>query len=197
MKIITETYVNEYVIEKSKFISIVLPIEDASKVKDCLKNIKEKYPKATHYCYAYNINGVNHSSDDGEPSGTAGVPILKVLQASGLDNVILIVVRYFGGIKLGAGGLLRAYSTSASQVLKNAVIRQKKTYSCYKTSIDYGLEQQFSRFIADLGGIIDKQYNEKVEISFYLKDDKSLEILNDKFLGKLEFINSGKKEIIE
>ena len=169
MKIITESFTEEYIIEKSRFISILTPMDDPNKVKDHIKTLKVEYPKATHYCYAYIINGIAHSTDDGEPSGTAGVPILKVLQASGVDNAILVVIRYFGGIKLGAGGVLRAYSNSSSLVIKKTEFHEKNAYSCYSSEIDYSLEQLFINNIKKLdGNILDKDYNEKITIKFFL-----------------------------
>ena len=197
MKIITETFKEEYIIEKSKFIAILTPIDDPSMVKDYIKTLKVEYPKATHYCYAYIINGIAHSTDDGEPSGTAGVPILKVLQASGIDNAILVVIRYFGGIKLGAGGVLRAYSNSASLVVKNSQIKEKNHYSSYFCAIDYSLEQLFINNIKKLGGnIIEKEYLETVNFKFYLKNKNDLEELNTLFLGQLDFKYIGEEEII-
>jgi uncharacterized YigZ family protein len=197
MKIITETFKEEYVIEKSRFISILTPIDDPNTIKDYIKTLKVEYPKATHYCYAYIINGIAHSTDDGEPSGTAGVPILKVLQASGIDNAILVVIRYFGGIKLGAGGVLRAYSNSASLVIKNSQIKEKNHYSSYFCKIDYSLEQLFTNNIKKLGGdIVNKEYEEAVNIKFYIKNEKDLEELNTLFLGQLKFKYIGEEEII-
>ena len=197
MKIITETFKEEYVIEKSRFISILTPIDDPNTIKDYIKTLKVEYPKATHYCYAYIINGIAHSTDDGEPSGTAGVPILKVLQASGIDNAILVVIRYFGGIKLGAGGVLRAYSNSASLVIKNSQIREKNHYSSYFCAVDYSIEQLFTNNIKKLGGnIIEKEYLETVNFKFYLKNKNDLEELNTLFLGQLDFKYIGEEEII-
>ena len=197
MKIILKEFIEEYVIEKSRFIAILSPMSDPSQLKDHIKRLKSEYPKATHYCYAYMINGIAHSSDDGEPSGTAGVPILKVLQASGVDNAILVVIRYFGGIKLGAGGVLRAYSNSSSLVIKNTQFHEKNAYSCYSSEIDYSLEQLFINNIKKLdGNILDKDYNEKITIKFYIKNKKDLEELNTIFLGQLVFKYIGEEEII-
>ena len=113
MKTVKKEVTNEIIINKSKFITIIIPLTTIEQIDDILKNIKNKYKDATHYCYGYVINGKEKMSDDGEPSGTAGMPILNVIKKHDLTNVICIVVRYFGGIKLGAGGLTRAYSNSA------------------------------------------------------------------------------------
>ena len=111
--------INEIIINKSRFICLTCNIADVNEVNKKLEEIKNKYKDATHYCYAYIIGGMEKANDDGEPSGTAGVPILNVLQKEGLKNVLCVVVRYFGGIKLGAGGLTRAYTKAASGVLNS------------------------------------------------------------------------------
>ena len=120
MKSIKEEITNEIIINKSRFITVLTNINDIDKVKEKLENIKKTYKDATHYCFAYIINNHEKCSDDGEPSGTAGMPILNVLKQNNLTNILCVVIRYFGGIKLGAGGLIRAYSTSASEALNKS-----------------------------------------------------------------------------
>ena len=127
MKSIKKTIYNEITINKSKFITYIYNVDDEEQVKEILKNIKIEYKDATHYCYSYIIDNVKRFNDDGEPSGTAGVPILNVLENNNLNHVLAIVVRYFGGIKLGAGGLVRAYSKSISEsLLKGEICNLKK-----------------------------------------------------------------------
>ena len=109
---------NEIIIKKSKFITYLYNINDENKINEILNNIKIEHKKATHICYAYNINNKVKINDDNEPKGTAGMPIYSVIEKNKLNNIIIIVVRYFGGIKLGAGGLFRAYSKSASEIIK-------------------------------------------------------------------------------
>ena len=113
----------ELIIKNSKFITILYKIND-NNIDDILFNIKNEYPDATHYCYAYIINDIKKSSDDGEPNGTAGIPILKVLENNYLTNILCIVIRYFGGIKLGANGLVRAYTKSCANAIKEANIKE-------------------------------------------------------------------------
>ncbi|HHY96983.1 MAG TPA: YigZ family protein, partial [Acholeplasma sp.] len=115
---LNETVENEIVIERSEFITILTPINSLDEMSEILKQIKKQYPKATHYCTAYVFKDTQGSNDDGEPSGTAGVPILEMLNQFQVKNVFAVVVRYFGGIKLGAGGLIRAYAKSAKEALK-------------------------------------------------------------------------------
>ena len=106
------------VINKSKFICELLYINNQDEIDSKLKDIKHKYKGATHYCYAYIYDNNKRFNDDGEPGGTAGMPILNVLENNNLNHVLCVVIRYFGGIKLGAGGLVRAYTKSASEVIK-------------------------------------------------------------------------------
>lgn len=118
MDIINESIENEIIVKKSRFITKLYYLEDENKVKDIIESLKKEYKKATHICYAYRINCKEKAFDDGEPSGTAGRPILNVLQKKDINNVLCVVIRYFGGIKLGAGGLTRSYSKSASLIFK-------------------------------------------------------------------------------
>lgn len=107
-------------IKKSKFIGLYFSVKSQDEVVEILNNLKKEHKKATHICYAYRLTSPfsEKAFDDGEPSGTAGKPILNVLQKQDKKDSLLVVVRYFGGIKLGAGGLVRAYSKTASETLK-------------------------------------------------------------------------------
>ena len=164
MKTINQTFTNEIIIEKSKFIGIIKPLNNKDDVKNILNEIKKEYPKATHYCYGYIVNGLQKSNDDGEPSSTAGKPILETLLKNDLFNVILIVVRYFGGIKLGAGGLTRAYVDSASQTIKKSILLTKKEVEIYKINTSYELNDVLNRyFIKKSIIVIDVQYLENIE----------------------------------
>ena len=109
---------NEIIIKKSKFIAKLYNINNEDEVKNILDELKKEYKKATHICFAYSINGKEKAFDDGEPNHTAGLPILNVIHLKKMDNVLIVVIRYFGGIKLGAGPLTRAYSKSASEIIK-------------------------------------------------------------------------------
>ena len=122
---------NEYVINKSKFITKLYYVDNVEEVASVLNKVKSEYSLANHYCYAYIINNISKSSDDKEPSGTAGIPILNVLLKNNLNNILCIVVRYFGGIKLGAGGLVRAYTNSVSSALLQSAL-----FSAVFNSID-------------------------------------------------------------
>lgn len=111
-----------YTEKKSVFIAAAFTVQSDAQVQEKLAQVRRAYPDATHHCYGYVLmsGGIKRFSDDNEPSGTAGMPILNVIEKSGLCNTLVVVTRYFGGIKLGAGGLVRAYSTAASQALAAA-----------------------------------------------------------------------------
>lgn len=117
MKTIENNIKNEIIINKSRFICLLFKINSEIEVEQILNELKKEYKDATHYCYAYICGNIKRFNDDGEPSGTAGMPILNVLEKNDLNKVLAVVIRYFGGIKLGAGGLVRAYSGSVSECL--------------------------------------------------------------------------------
>ena len=109
------------IINKSKFITDIFFVNNIDDIDKYLKEIKNKYKDATHYCYAYIIDNLKRFSDDNEPNGTAGKPILDCLEKNNLNHILCIVTRYFGGIKLGASGLLRAYSNSVSNTINESI----------------------------------------------------------------------------
>ena len=109
---------NEFEIKKSRFITYLYNLDNIDEVDSIVNNIREEHKKARHVVYVYKINNTGKINDDGEPKGTAGMPIFNVIEKNNLNNILIIVVRYFGGIKLGAGGLFRAYSNSASEIIK-------------------------------------------------------------------------------
>ncbi|MBR3049190.1 MAG: YigZ family protein, partial [Bacilli bacterium] len=137
MKTILIDSTNELIIKNSKFITVLKQINDNTDVNSIIDNIKKEYPKATHYCYGYITENKKKSSDDGEPGGTAGTPILNVLEKEDIINILVIVIRYFGGIKLGAGGLVRAYSKSVKEALSNTKLIELTTGYKVEIIFDY------------------------------------------------------------
>ena len=117
MQTIKNNIHNEIIIKNSRFICYLYKINDLTEINPIINKLKETEKDANHYCYAYILNNYKKSSDDGEPGGTAGIPILKVLENNNLTNILAVVIRYFGGIKLGAGGLVRAYTKSITNTL--------------------------------------------------------------------------------
>ncbi|CDC42369.1 putative YigZ family protein [Firmicutes bacterium CAG:449] len=196
MKTINQTFTNEIIIEKSKFIGIIKPLNNKDDVKNILNEIKKKYPKATHYCYGYIVNGLQKSNDDGEPSSTAGKPILETLLKNDLFNVILIVVRYFGGIKLGAGGLTRAYVDSASQTIKKSILLTKKEVEIYKINTSYELNDVLNRYLIKKSIIvIDVQYLENIEYTISC-EKLDIDDLKNYMQGKIEISFLRKENIL-
>lgn len=188
MRTISKSYINEIVIKNSKFITLLYPVDSPTKVEALIEESKKLYPKASHYCYAYTLKNYQKSSDDKEPSGTAGIPMLNVLIKENLINILVIVIRYFGGIKLGAGGLLRAYSSSVTEALKKAEIKDctlgykvkiKTIYNNLK-SLDYTLKDY---------QITNKSYNEDIIYEVLLPKDKldiistyNYQIINEEYI---------------
>jgi uncharacterized YigZ family protein len=134
----------------SRFIALAFPISSADDFKKRLKELKEEHPKAVHHCFAYRIgtDGNNfRSSDDGEPSGSAGRPILGQIDSKGLTNIAIIVVRYFGGTLLGVPGLINAYKTSASFALQLNMVIKKPVMLNYRLQFDYTILNDVMRII--------------------------------------------------
>ena len=148
------------IINKSKFICVLYKINNISDIDIYLDDIKNKYKGATHYCYAYILDSNKKCSDDKEPSGTAGLPILNVLEKNEMNNVICIVVRYFGGIKLGAGGLVRAYTNSVTNALENNITDIKKGLKLELT-FNYDKVKLVDNLVKD--NIIEKSFNEGIK----------------------------------
>ena len=124
MYTIKNNSIKEIIIKNSKFITLLYKVYSLEDIKNTLVNVKTLYPNATHYCYAYILNNEKKSSDDGEPSGTAGTPILNILESNNLNYILAVVIRYFGGIKLGSSGLIRAYSRSVKEAIKENTLTQ-------------------------------------------------------------------------
>ena len=122
MQTVNEKTIKQTDVMNSKFIAILLPLTDDNLFKDILKDVKADYKKAKHYCYAYRVGMKSKSNDDGEPSGTAGRPLLDLLHKRNLNDVALIVVRYFGRTKLGAGRLLRTYVQAGVNVINASTL---------------------------------------------------------------------------
>ena len=152
---------NEIIIKNSKFICIIHKIYNIDDIDLYLKTVKDLYKDATHYCYAYIINDIKKFNDDGEPNGTAGSPIIQVLEKNNLNYVICIVIRYFGGIKLGSGGLIRAYSKSVVECLKLSNI--KELINGYNVDIifDYNYINNINYLLKEYN-ILNKEFNDNI-----------------------------------
>jgi uncharacterized YigZ family protein len=160
MKTVKKDYSNEIIIKNSRFITYIYRLNNDN-ISKYLENIKKEHPKATHHTYAYIYNNKGYSSDDNEPSGTAGRPMLNVLEKEELNNILVITVRYFGGIKLGAGGLVRAYTKSVTETLKEVEYIYLEEGYRIKITFDYPEEKQINYILGD-NNIIEKQFNDKI-----------------------------------
>lgn len=176
MKILKIDNENLIVINKSKFIGIVKKVYDLNEITNILNETKKKYIDATHICYAYILPNNEKCSDDGEPDGTAGLPILNVLKRNNLNYVIAIVIRYFGGIKLGSNGLIRAYSNTISSLI-NDNIKEAETGYLIKIEENYNNSEKIEYLLKD-EIIIQKNYQDKIIIEVIVKK-KTLENLSN------------------
>ena len=195
MQRIKEEFHNQIDIEKSKFITYVNRCFSEAEAKDYVQKIKKMHPDATHHCYAFVI-GENHelarSNDDGEPSGTAGMPILEALRLSGVHDFVCVVVRYFGGIKLGAGGLVRAYSSSASETIKKAPRVELVTMNSYSLTFPYDYIRQLDYLLESKNAIItNKDYDISVTYTFFSNYDNLSKDIQELSSGTLELVDLG------
>lgn len=167
---------HEIVIEKSRFIAQISRVETEEEAQEFIAGIKKKHWNANHNCSAYLIGENDHiqkANDDGEPSGTAGVPILEVLKKRNLKDTVVVVTRYFGGIKLGAGGLIRAYGKSTSEGLNAVGIVERRLVQVMHVTIDYTWLGKLEKELrASIYPIKEIHYLDKVEIEAYVDEDK-------------------------
>ncbi|MEG0314811.1 MAG: YigZ family protein [Erysipelotrichaceae bacterium] len=172
-------------LSKSKFISYINICLDEASFKLYLTSIKKLHPNASHYCYAFITNSIQRSNDDGEPSGTAGRPILESLVHANINNCCIVVVRYFGGIKLGTGGLIRAYTQSATNAINNIDKYEMISTKRYLITISYSLNDQFNNYLRSLDLIIDHiDYNESVTYNVLISNPLLIENITEFTNGK-------------
>lgn len=186
---------NEIIINKSKFICVYKKVYNEEDALKYIANIKDEYKDATHYCYSYIIDNTKRFNDDGEPGGTAGMPILNVLENNELNYIVCVVIRYFGGIKLGAGGLVRAYSKSAAECLKTTSIKEIVSGKNIKIIFNYDKVKLIDSTLKDIE-IKDKIFNQNITYIFNISNiklNKIKEILNS---NVIEF-NISKDILIE
>ena len=187
---VNDSFTAEYEEKHSRFIATCFHCETENQASEIIAAQKSKYWDARHNVYAYILqNGTARFSDDGEPHGTAGMPMLDVIKGSGITNVLVVVTRYFGGILLGTGGLVRAYSTSTRDAISGA----QKVLMCqceeYRIDCDYGNFDRLSRLISDTGGMVQNtDFTDKVTVDVMYKkaDSKAfLDKLCETFASKI------------
>ncbi len=166
----------------SKFIAIALPAHSEEEVKDMLENLRKEYHDARHHCYAY-VLGFDKSAyrfnDDGEPSGTAGRPIHGQILSHDLTNVLVVVVRYFGGIKLGVPGLIRAYKTASQEALQHAAITRHTVNDVYQLTYDYPLMNDVMRIIKEEElDVVEQDFQLSCRLVFRVRKNHSTKIFD-------------------
>lgn len=184
----------EIEVKKSKFIANIKSVYSEDEALEFLEEIRKKHYNARHNCFAYQIgdrNEIQRCSDDGEPSGTAGKPILEILKGMDLKNIIVVVTRYFGGTLLGTGGLVRAYSEAVKEGINNSNLIEKVLYTKVDVTVDYTLSGKVQYEILNGGYILqDTVYTENVSYIALVEVDKI-----DIFKSKMIEVTSGKSTI--
>lgn len=182
MNTIKESIIYEEIIKKSKFITFLHPVTSIEQIKKILQQYKNEHKDATHICYAYILDENTYKYyDDGEPSNSAGMPIYQALKNNKLIYVLCVVIRYFGGIKLGVGGLCHAYSNGALSSIKKSTIVEYKETNEYIVECDYSQFDSFTYYLEKKGIVInDKQFLDHIFITFSC-DKESLEELSNNF----------------
>ena len=189
---------DEFVEKKSRFIGRVWPVDTEEEALARIQEMKKQHYDATHNCWAYIIrDGAVRFSDDGEPGGTAGMPMLQVLQREGLYNIVCVVTRYFGGILLGAGGLVRAYTKGAKIAVDAAGKSMKRIWTVLYVPCPYTFFDRVKLEISAFGGILRKtDFGAEVELEILLPEAQTepfLERLTDMTSGTVEGMEIGKE----
>lgn len=178
--------------KKSKFICHMYHVESVEEANEILNEMRKKYHDARHNCYAYKIikDNICRSSDDGEPSGTAGIPILNILNGNNLSNILVIVTRYFGGILLGTGGLVRAYSLATTNALENAILYEQELGLEATFSVEYRDLEELRYHLKNMNILITNlKYNERVEVVVEGKADVVRKIVDNKISDRIKLTN--------
>jgi uncharacterized YigZ family protein len=184
---------SELVIKKSRFIGCVQPVAGRAEAQGVVEGLRAQHPGAAHVCWALLAGGQSAANDDGEPGGTAGRPMLEVLRHQQLEGVLATVVRYFGGVKLGAGGLVRAYTDAVAQALLQAEklpLRRTLRFAC---RLPYSLEGLLRRELQEAGAALGEvRHAEAVEVEFSVTEDAAQALrarLNEAGQGQLEWLD--------
>ncbi len=180
MKTINEEVSNEIIIKNSRFICYLYKTEDIDQMNNHLNSLRKEHKDATHVCFAYRLDNKEKYSDDGEPTGTAGAPIMDVLEKNNIQNCLAVVVRYFGGTKLGAGGLIRAYSKAVREALKLTSLEELVFYNYYELKTDYDNLKLLNNLTKNLT-IITKDFKDDIvyQIKVERENDNILEVFNN------------------
>ena len=173
----------EIIEKKSRFIANAYHVDSREEAENKINELKKKYFDAKHNCFAFssideNDNLLEKSSDDGEPSGTAGAPILNVIRKNNLHNILIVVTRYFGGILLGTGGLTRVYSSSTEMCIQNSKLICQAKGSCVEVEISYSDNEKFKYYCEKNNiKIVDSQYSESILYKIEINDEEYQELI--------------------
>lgn len=170
MHTVTATYKSDYKVKGSKFLGYLAPANSRKEAELALEKVRNEHKTATHHCYAYRINPSEpqeFDQDDGEPRGTAGLPILNAMRSAELMNAIVISVRYYGGTKLGKAGLIEAYGQSATLAIENALLKKILSIKTYRIVYEYTNQSIIEKFKNDFTLIeLESDYKERVSLTF-------------------------------
>lgn len=202
MKLVLEKGIGEIIEKKSRFIAHVLYIENEEQAQEYINKLKKKYWDARHNCYAYVLGDkgeIQRFSDDGEPSGTAGKPILDLITSRELTNCLVVVTRYFGGILLGTGGLVRAYQGATIEGLNNSILANLIDGITGEIDFEYGNLSKV-QYICDNFGIDiqETEYTEKVHMKLVIENEKIddfVQKLQNEFSGEIQIVNKVQQKI--
>ena len=187
MKTIKTPVQIEINVKKSQFICSLFPTRNKKESKEIIQKLNQQYSDATHNCTAYIVSDGEGFDDDGEPGGTAGKPMINVLRKNELHNITAVVTRYFGGIKLGAGGLVRAYSKSVMEAIGEAEILEIEEYEVYTITFEYSEIKTADTEVRNNSlEVIDKDYSDKVSYDIVSKDERDIPKIFEKYAGKIK-----------
>ena len=195
---------DEFIEKKSRFIGYLYPVQTVEEAQEIIAELNKEHYKATHVCTAYILeddSSIQKGNDDGEPSGTAGLPMLEVLKQNNLTYILAAVVRYFGGVKLGAGGLIRAYSEGVSIALDKAQVIQNIDQAIIDLTVDYSQVDPFNYFMSQTDlpvTVMDIQYTDKVmfQLAIHLdRVDELKEQLTNLFNAQMDWVETGQQSV--
>ncbi|MGN0795340.1 MAG: IMPACT family protein [Christensenellales bacterium] len=198
-KFVDGEFTSSYEIKRSEFIVTVKGVSDEDDAISFVAGIKKKYSDATHNCYAYiaDENGLNmRFSDDGEPSGTAGLPILETLKKAGLKKTAVVVTRYFGGIKLGASGLVGAYTAATVECIEKSIVKEMESAVELKLTVTFSEWAALETSVKRFGAVDSTEYGDGVTVDVFVKPnnlDALTSEINSKTSGKAKIENLGEK----
>ncbi len=194
---INQEFKSEIEVERSTFISYLIPIKNEENAKECLLKLRKDNPKARHICYAFCLEGNYKSSDDGEPKGTAGRPLQELLERRELNNVLLAVVRYFGGTLLGAGRLLRTYVDAGIKVIDNAKLLKLQKYYFYKVQINHSQYDLIRKFCTQNNVLYENvTFDESILLELYSESD-IINVVKSFFNGNIKIEQNGFKILLK